>query len=227
MSNTDLVREVDEELRKEQYEKLWAKYRSAILVGAGLIVAIVAGYKGYQGLRESQAAAAGSQFDAATSLSQSGKAEDAAKALAAVASGGSGAYPQLAKLRLAALAAADGKTEDALTQYDAVATGSGGDATLRGLARINAAQLRLDKSDFTSMQNQLNDLATADGIWRNSARELLGLSAYKAGKLIEADDYFAAILADKDGHGAVSKVAVLMRELILAATAKPPAVKTN
>ena len=227
MSNTDIVREVDEELRKEQIEKLWTKYRSAIITAAALIVAIVAGYKGYQGVRASQAAAAGAQFDAATSLAAAGKPDDAAKALAALASNGSGAYPALAKLRLAAKAAADGKIDEALAQYDAIATGSGIDATLRGLARIDAAQLRLDKSDFTAVQNQLNDLAMPDGVWRNSARQLLGLSAYKAGKLTEADDYFAAILADKDGHGPISKVAVMMRELILAATAKPPAAKTN
>ena len=227
MSNTDIVREVDEELRKEQMEKLWEQYRSLILTAAVLVVLVVAGYKGWQGYRASQAAAAGSKFDAAVSLAQAGKPDDAAKALADVASSGSGAYPVLAQLRLAAKAATDGKTDEALVQYDAIANGSGVDTTLRGLARIDAAQLRLDKSDFTAMQNQLNDLAMPEGTWRNSARELLGLSAYKAGKLTEADDYFASILADKDGRGPVGQMAEMMRELILAATAKPPVTKSN
>ena len=227
MSNTDVVREVDEELRKEQIEKLWNKYRTSILTGAVAIVVLVAGYKGYQSYRDAQAAATGSQFDAAVSLADAGKSDEAAKALGALANGGSGAYAALAKLRLAAKAATDGKTDDALAQYDALASGSGTDATLRGLARIEAAQMRLDKTDFTAMQNQLNDLNTPDGVWRNSARELLGLSAFKAGKLTEADDYFAAILGDKDGRGPASKVAVMMRELIIGATAKPPTAKSN
>ena len=225
MSDTDIVREVDEELRKEQFEKLWQKYRGFILTAAALIVALVAGFKGWQGYRTNQAATAGAQFDAATSLVTEGKPEDAAKALETIASSGPSAYGVLASLRLAAKAAADGKTESALAGYDAVANNSGADATLRGFARLQSAQLKLDKSDFTAMQNQLNDLAAPENIWRNSARELLGLSAYKAGKLTEADDYFAAILADKDGHGAIGQTAETMRELILAATAKPPAAK--
>ena len=227
MSNTDIVREVDEELRKEQFEKLWLKYRVAILTAAALVVLMVAGYKGWQGYRAGQAAAAGAQFDAALGLMQTGKPDEAARALEAITIGGSGAYPALAGLRLAAKAAAEGKADDALARYDGIAKAAGVDATLRGLARIEAAQLRLDTSDFTAMQNQLNDLATLASVWRNSARELLGLSAYKAGKLTEADDYFAAIMADKDGHGAISQMAEMMRELILAATAKPPAAASN
>jgi hypothetical protein len=226
MSNTDLVREVDEELRKEQFEKLWKKYRGAILTAAVSIVVIVAGYKGWQSYRASQAASAGAQFEAATGLI-AGKPQDAVKALETIAASGPAAYATLASLRLAAKAAADGNTDDAAARYDALANSSSTDAILRGYARIQSAQLKLDKSDFTAMQNQLNDLAAPDGAWRNSARELLGLSAYKAGKLTEADDYFAAILADKDGRGTLSQLAETMRELILAATAKPPAAKTN
>jgi len=227
MSNTDIVREVDEELRNEQYQKLWEKYRTAILVAAAAIVLIVAGYKGWQGYRASQAAAAGAQFDSATALLAAGKPADATKALETIASSGPGAYATLANLRLAAQAAQDGKAADAIGRYDAVANNLAADATTRGYARIQSAGLKLDTTDFTSMQNQLNDLATPDGIWRNSARELLGLSAYKAGKLTEADDYFAAILGDKDGRGALGQTAETMRELILAATAKPPSAKTN
>jgi len=227
MSNTDIVREVDEELRKEQYEKLWLKYRSVILAGAAVVVLMVAGYKGWQGYRASQAAAAGTQFDAAEGLLRAGKPDDAAKALEAIATGGAGAYPVLAGLRLAAKSAADGKRDEALARYEGIAKNPGTDATLRGFARLQAAQLKLDTSDFTAMQNQLNDLAAPESVWRNSARQLLGLSAYKAGKLTEADGYFAAILADKDGRGPVSTMAEMMRELILSATAKLPGAASN
>lgn len=225
MSNTDLIREVDEELRNEQIKKLWEKYRGLLAAGAVAIVAVVGGYKLWQGYRAGQAAEAGAQFDAATSLAAAGKPDDAAKALDTIAASGPAAYAALANLRLAAKSAADGKTGDAAARYDALAGNPSADTTLRGYARLQSAQLKLDKSDFTAMQNQLNDLATPDGVWRNGARELLGLSAYKAGKLTEADDYFAAILADKDGHGAIGQLAQTMRELILAATAKPAAAK--
>jgi hypothetical protein len=227
MSNTDIVREVDEQLRHEQFEKLWEKYRFAILAAAALIVVMVAGYKGWQGYRANQAAVAGTQFDNALGLLAAGKPDEAAKALEAIASSGPAAYATLANLRLAAKAAQDGKGAEAAVKYDAIAANTGADANIRGYARIQSASLKLDTASFTDLQNQLNDLATPDGVWRNSARELLGIAAYKAGKLTEADAYFAAILGDKDGRGAMGQVAENMRELILAATAKPPGVKTN
>ncbi len=222
MSNTDIVREVDEELRKEQFEKLWAQYRPYILSAAAAIVLLVAGYKGWQGYQERQAATAGAQFEAATALLRDGKKDEAAKALEVMTTGGAGAYPALAGLRLAALDADAGRAEQALARYEAIAVSSAADANLRGLARIQAAQLRLDKADFTEMQNRLNDLIKPDNVWRQSARQLLGLSAYKAGKLTEADDQFSQILNDKDSRGPIGQMAEMMRQLILAATVKAP-----
>lgn len=233
MSNTDIVREVDEELRREQVEKLWNEYRNYVLAAAVAVIVIVAGYKTWQWRMEQQAATSGAQFERALGQLRDGKRDDAAKALQAIADGGAGSYPALASLRLAALDADAGKGDGALARYEAIAN-SAADANLRGFARIQAAQLRLDTADFTEMQNRLNDLAKPDGVWRQSARQLLGLAAYKAGKLTEAEDQFSLILNDKDSRGGIGQMAEVMRQLILAQTAKAPgadaaapATKTN
>ena len=221
MSNTDVVREVDEEIRREQMEKLWKQYRGWVMTGAALVIAFVAGVKGYQGYQARQAATAGAQFDAAVSLLRDGKKDAAAKAFEAIASNGSGAYTGLAGLRLAALSSQAGKTDDALARYEALGKSSVLDPALRGFAQIQAAQLRLDKADFAEMQTRLSDLAKPESSWRQSARQLLGLSAYKAGKLTEAEDYFSQMLNDKLGRGQPAQIAEMMRELIVSATAKP------
>ena len=235
MSNTDIVREVDEELRREQVEKLWNQYRSYVLAAAAAVILVVAGYKTWQWRMEQQAATSGAQFEHALGQLRDGKRDDAAKELQVIADGGAGAYPALAGLRLAALDADAGRGDGALARYEAIAN-SGTDANLRGFARIQAAQLRLDTADFTEMQNRLNDLARPDGVWRQSARQLLGLAAYKAGKLTEAEDQFSLILNDKDSRGGIGQMAEVMRQLILAQTVKapgadaaatPPATKTN
>ena len=227
MSNTDVVREVDEELRREQYEKLWTEYRSWILTAAAVVIAVVAGYKGYQGYQARQAATAGAQFDAAATLLRDGKKEEAMKAFETIAANGVGAYAGLAGLRLAALTGEAGKTDDALARYEMLGKSSSLDDTLRGFAQIQAAQLRLDKADFAEMQTRLADLAKPEGAWRQSARQLLGLSAYKAGKLTEAKDYFSAMLGDKLGRGPSAQVAEMMSELILSATATPVVVPST
>ena len=224
MNETDLIREVDEELRREQIEKLWKQHSAKVYTGAAIIVLAVAGYKGWQAWRAWQADSAGSQFEAALALGRDGKSDEAVKtALEAVASGSTSAYKALASLRLAAMAASDGKPDDALARYEALSKDTSVDASLRAFAQLQAAQLRLDAADFTEMQNRLNDLAGPASAWRNPARELLGMAAYKAGKLNEADEYFAQILADKDGRGPIGQRAEMMRQLILAANAKPEA----
>jgi hypothetical protein len=63
MSNESdsLLREVDDELRREQLEKLWKKYSSLILLAAALIVVAVGGYKFLESRRIAAAEAAGSE----------------------------------------------------------------------------------------------------------------------------------------------------------------------
>ena len=221
MSNTDIVREVDEEIRREQVERLWTKYRPYILGAAVAIVLGVAGYKYWQATKANEAATAGSQFAAATALIADGKPEDAIKALESITKTGAGAYPTLAGLRLAALDADAGRGEQALTRFEGIGV-SATDPVLAGFAKLQAAQLRLDKADFTEMQNRLNPLSTPDGVWRQSARQLLGIAAYKAGKLDVAGDQFNLILADPEGRGTIGQTAEMMQQLIMAATAKPP-----
>jgi len=104
---------------------------------------------------------------------------------------------------------------------------------LRGLARLRAAMLRSDKADFTEMQNRLNELKSGDGIWRHSARELLGLAAWKAGKKTEAEAEFQSLLEDQTTPQALRQRAEMMLTLLLeggkatAAGSSPPAGETG
>ena len=59
VSEESLFREVDEELRQEQYKKLWDKFGTYFVALCVVIVAAVAGFKGYEyyKVKQSQAAA--------------------------------------------------------------------------------------------------------------------------------------------------------------------------
>ena len=43
-----LLREIDEELRQEQAQKLWKTYGKYVIAVAVAVVAVVAGYQGYR-----------------------------------------------------------------------------------------------------------------------------------------------------------------------------------
>jgi hypothetical protein len=74
---SDIIREVDEELRHERYMKLWDRY-GLYLVGAALIVVIgVGGWRGYEWYSAREAAKSGARFEAAMQLSADGKRAEA------------------------------------------------------------------------------------------------------------------------------------------------------
>ena len=191
-----LIREVQEELRREQLTRLWQRYGTYIVAAAVLLVLAVAGYKYREYDRISTAEASGARYEAAVRLAADGKPEEGQKTFEALARGSSAGYATLSRLQIAAAAAKAGRTTEAVATYAAIAGGAS-DALLRDYATLQAAVLSLDTADWTQMQNRLNDLANDRNPWRASARELLGLAAYKAGRLEEARKEFERLLGDK------------------------------
>ena len=89
---SELFDEVDEELRREQLKKLWDRYSIFIIGAAFLIVAGVAGWRGYTYWEGKRAAEAGAAFEVAVALADQNKhaeAEAAFTKLAAEAPSGS------------------------------------------------------------------------------------------------------------------------------------------
>lgn len=190
------IREVQEELRREQFARLWERYGTYVIVAAVLLVLAVAGYKYWEYDRIATAEASGARYAAAVGLVESGKAGEAQKTFEDLATSAPAGYATLSRLQIAAVAAEAGKTAEAVATYEAMAGGSA-DALLRDYAALQAAMLSLDTADWTQMQNRLNDLTNDGNAWRAPARELLGLAAYKAGKLDEARKQFERLLGDK------------------------------
>jgi hypothetical protein len=216
-----LIREVQEELRREQLTRIWERYGTYLIAAVVLLITAVAGYKYLEYHRISTAEAAGASYRAALALTEQGKPDDVQKALEAIAGKSSSGYAALAGLRLAATAAKAGKAAEAVAAFDAIAKGGAGDDLLRDHAALQAAMLRLDTADWTEMQNRLNDLANDKNAWRFSARELLGLAAYKAGRTPEARKAFEQLLGDKGTPPSmVERVQLMLNVLTEADVAK-------
>lgn len=226
--NDSLLREVDEELRREQLEKLWQKYGAYALIVAALIVVGIGGSKWLEARRLAAAEAAGTAYQAAIADLTAGKNSEAAKALEALAKDGPAGYAQLAELRLAGTALKEGRTADALAAFESVAKNRSADGLLRGFAQLQAASLRLADADFTEMQNRLNDLISADGPWRGNARELLGVAALKAGRADEARKAFEQLLGERAvPPSIVERARTYMAAIVAGEMAKPASGETK
>lgn len=212
--NEAFVREVDEELRREQLQKLWEKYGVLVVALVGLLLAGIGGYSYMKSSRIQASEAAGARFQAATRLVADGKTDDALKALGAIATGSSKGYQTLAGLQLAGLQAKADKIADAVAAYDAVAKDQTNDPIFRDFAALQAAMLRVDAADWTEMENRLTPLMSEASAWRALARETLGLAAYKAGKSDEARKLFEQALSDRATPPSASERAQLMLSLL-------------
>ena len=122
MSSDTLIREVDEELRRDRMRKLWRQTGPLVIGAAVLVVLVVAGYEGWNWWSKNQSSTSSDQFYAATEIADGTDYEAAKKALDLVIAKGSGGYPALAQFREAALLAQQGKTDDAVAAYDALST---------------------------------------------------------------------------------------------------------
>jgi hypothetical protein len=221
-----LLRQVDEELRRERLQKLWEQYGIYAIAAAVLIVAGVGGFKWWEARKIAAAEAAGARYEAASGLANTGKADDAKKAFEAIVGEGPAGYATLARLRLAAGTAKAGNPAAAIALYDALARDTSADPLLRDFARLQAAALKLDSGDFMEMQNRLNDLLGEQNAWRYSARELLGLAAYRAGKLEEARQALGLLTTDPKVPPSIRERAGSVLSLVVATElgklAQPP-----
>lgn len=222
--NDTLLREVDEELRRERLEKLWDRYGIYVVLAAALFVLGVAGSQYMKTRNVAASQAAGARYEEALRLSAEGKAEEAAKAFSALVESGPQGYATLARLQLAGAAVEAGRTADAVAIYDALARDGGVDALLIGYAQYQAAALRAGEADFTEMQNRLNDLTADTSPWRYSARELLGLAALKAGRTEDARKAFEQLLADQRTPPSIlERARIAMTSVVRADLVKPAA----
>ncbi len=211
MSDESLFREVDEEVRQEQFKKLWERYGNLILAVCFVVIAAVAGYKGWQYWQLKQAEAAGETFFAAARLAGTDKADDAVKQFAAISHAG---YGMLAKLREANALAAQGKPADAVKIYDAIAADGAADPALRDLARIRAALALADTALPADLAARLKAFDAAGNPWRHVAREAMAAALWRTKDYAGANQQVQAILSDGEAPAGVMQRAKVMAELL-------------
>jgi len=213
MSDQNFIREVEEAVRHERYRALWDRFGLYVIAAGALIVVGVAGYKGWAHWERSRTETAGSEFSRALILQDKGQADKARELLADLAKKGPPGYRLLARFQLAVAAAQAGKTDEAVATYDALAADAN-DRVLKGLATVQAATLRLDQAEYAEMERRLKPLIDGGSQWRYSARELLGLSAYRLKNMSEAEKQFGELLADRGTPANLRERAEVMLSVI-------------
>jgi hypothetical protein len=210
---SDIFREVDEDIRRDQLKKLWDRTAPYVIGAAVLIVVATAGYRGWEYWQERQAQSSGDRFVAAVQLSDDGRTAESIAALESLVADGTGGYPILARFRIATEKAKAGDIEGAVAEFDTIAAGNA-PAEMRAMARLRAAILLVDTASLAELETRVGDLAATGTPWRHTAREVLGLAAWRSGDYEGARMHFDSLVADQEAPQDLRQRVQLMLALV-------------
>ena len=210
----DLFNEIDEELRRDQFNRYWKKYGKFAIAGVVLIVVVTAGIVGWREYAKNQRIQYSEQFSAAVALIQDNKNAEAIDALGALAQDANVGYATLARFRGAALKAKAGDREGAAAEYDALSKDGSIDDLYAGLAGLYYVLNTIDSGDPAALSERLVPLTDEESPWRFSARELSALLAIRQGNPDKAVEIYTQLADDAESpSGARARAAEMLRAL--------------
>jgi hypothetical protein len=209
----DIFEEVDDDLKEENYKKLWDRYGK---YAAGLIVLILVGAMGGVGWRdyvESRQIGYSDEFGRAVELAQAGNNADAATALSRLAEEANSGYAMLARFREAATRRANKENSAAIDIYETLAGDPSIEPLYRDLAVLLAVMMQAGSGDPAGLSERLIPLVEG-GPWRHSAGEYLALLALRQGDVGAARKRFQGVADDPEAPAGIrARAAELLRTL--------------
>jgi hypothetical protein len=192
---SDIFKEIDEELRRENFAKLWQRYGYYVigfLVAVVILTGLVMAWRGYQARLRAEE---GERYQVAMALLHQGKVKEADAAFAAMGQD-STRRAVLARFETAAIQAQTGDKAGAVARYEAIAGDAAVDPSFRDLATILAVQNGLANGDPKRLIERLQPLTAGSGPWQPSALELTALAQLKAGDKKAAHATFQRLADD-------------------------------
>lgn len=222
-NDDSFIREVNEELRSDQMKGAVRRFGRYIIAIAVLIVLGTIGKVAYEYWDSNASSGAGDQFLAAMKLADENKTDEALAALDKLEKEGHGAYPVLARMRAATVQSQKGDNAGAIASFQTIAKDKSVPAAVQDAAKMRAGWLLIENGTYEQVSAAVEEMAVPGNAFRHSAREALGLAAYKAGNMAQARQWFQSIVDDVDSPRGVANRAHMMLDLITASGKAPAA----
>ena len=218
------VREVDENLRRDQARDFLKKNGPWIVGALLLFLAAVAGWLYWQDRQVKQAEAETERLNTLMADIGAGRVADANKRLAPLEESNAEGVSAAARLTKAAVALDKSDRKTAIAEYRSVMDDKGLAQPYRDLATIRATALEFDQMKPQEVIARLQPLAVAGNPWFGSAGEMTAMALLKLNRKAEAGRMFAAMAADQQVPDTIRSRAVqIAGTLGIDATASLPA----
>jgi len=214
---SDIFEEVDESLRQDKIESLWARYRPFVYGGAALLIAAVAVNEfvlrpSAEKARAERAAA----FETAETQLADGDYADAEASFREIVDGGSALAPLAANFLAQTLYEGNGDTDGAVKVLKDAGNADG--TPFERIALLKAAYAQADTVSLEELESLLGDLKEDESELGALARELVAAKVYASGDVTRARTEFNRLKFDANAPEGVVRRA----EIALAAIPMPP-----
>lgn len=203
-SHDSFIREVDENLRRDQAENFVKRYGTWLIAALILFIAAVGAFLYWQEHRRQQAAQQSEQLLTVLNDVSSGRTgKPVQDKLQAIVDQGHDQFAGLAQLTGAALAQDGNDRAKALAAYKAVAEDKGQPESIRNAALIRQTALEFDALKPEEVIARLQPFTEAGNPWFGTAGEMTGAALLKANRTAEAGRLFARVANDNNVPGGI------------------------
>lgn len=218
--NTDeaFLREVDEEVRRDQMIGIWRNY-GRLIIGAIVVgLVIFAGVVGWRNYTQSQQEAQGIKLQQVYDSMAAGNAASTKASIDALVKDGGPGYGSLARMLQANKLLADGNTKGAAAKFAEVAGDASVGQPIRDLALIRQTFTEYDSLAPQTIIDRLKPLVTKDSAWLGSAGEMTAMAYLRLNKPAEARNMFKMIAGAEQVPDSIRQRAVQAVDAVDAGT---------
>ena len=209
-SNEAFLREVDEELRKDQLATFWRRWGKALIVGIVVALLVLGGVLYWRHHNRETIGREGEQLaDAYASLAKD-DAAGAAKPLAALGMSRSDGYRALARFTQADIDLQKNDFKAASAKFAAIAADGSIAPAFRDLALLRQTAAEFDTLQPAVVVSRLRGLAQPGNAYFGSAGELVAAAYLKQGRRDLAGQLFGRVARDETVPTTIRQRAVQM-----------------
>jgi hypothetical protein len=196
-ANEAFLREVDDELRRDQALTLWRRYGRLAIAGVVLALAALAGFLWWQQHRIALAGEQGVEFGKALDDLGTNNLKGAQPRLEALAKDGNEGYAALARYTQADIALQKNDLKGAAAKLAEVARDEGAPAAMRDLALVRQTLAEYDSLQPQVVIDRLRPLVVKGGAFHGSAGEMTAIAHLRMGRRDLAGKLFGEIARDE------------------------------
>ena len=193
---SDIFNEIDEDIRRERYQKLWKTYGKFLILAVILFFVLAAIYITWTNYLDNLKQKEGEIFSNSLELIENESWEAASLKLSNLYNSSSSGYRSLAKLQHASVLVKNNKIDEAIIIYRDLINDEKSNIIYRDLARYFVIIHTFDIAEDSEIIENLAYLLEEGNPWYYPARELEGFRLLKLGNYKESKRIFLSLSED-------------------------------